>query len=52
MMHVYSFEKLDTLQKARIFRKEIYVLVRKFPREEMFGLTSQLKRSASSMVIV
>lgn len=48
-MHIYSFEKLDTWQKARIFRKEIYVLVRKFPKEEIFGLTSQLKRAASSI---
>jgi len=48
-MHTYSFEKLETWQKARIFRKEIYILVRKFPKEEMFGLTSQIKRSASSI---
>lgn len=48
-MYTYSFEKLETWQKARIFRKEIYLLVRKFPKEEMFGLTSQIKRSSSSI---
>jgi len=48
-MHIYSFEKLETWQKARVFRKEIYILVRKFPKEEIFGLTSQIKRSASSI---
>lgn len=48
-MHIYSFEKLETWQKARVFRKNIYALVRKFPREEMFGLTNQIKRSASSI---
>jgi len=48
-MHIYSFEKLETWQKARIFRNEIYILVRKFPKEEIFGLTSQIKRSASSI---
>ncbi|KQC02723.1 four helix bundle protein [Pedobacter sp. Hv1] len=48
-MHIYSFEKLETWQKARIFRKEIYMLVRKFPKEEIFGLTSQIKRSAGSI---
>ena len=48
-MHTYSFEKLETWQKARVFRKEIYLLVRKFPKEEMFGLTSQIKRSSSSI---
>lgn len=49
MMHVYSFEKLDTWQKARIFRKDIYSLTKKFPKKEIFGLTSQIKRSASSI---
>lgn len=48
-MYTYSFEKLETWQKARIFRKEIYLLVRKFPKEELFGLTSQIKRSSSSI---
>ncbi|WP_231427759.1 four helix bundle protein [Pedobacter sp. Leaf250] len=49
IMHIYSFEKLETWQKARLFRKEIYLLVKKFTREEIFGLTSQIKRSASSI---
>ncbi len=48
-MHTYSFEKLETWQKARIFRKEVYLLTKKFPKDEMFGLTSQIKRSASSI---
>lgn len=48
-MHIYSFEKLETWQKARVFRKEIYLLTKKFPKEELFGLTSQIKRSASSI---
>ncbi|SES10396.1 four helix bundle protein [Pedobacter rhizosphaerae] len=49
VMYVYSFEKLETWQKARIFRKEIYLLTKKFPKEEIFGLTSQVKRSVSSI---
>ncbi|MDQ7947746.1 MAG: four helix bundle protein [Pedobacter sp.] len=48
-MHNYSFEKLDTWQRARLFRKEIYQLVKKFPKEEVFGLASQIKRSSSSI---
>lgn len=47
-MHIYSFEKLETWQKARLLRKDIYNLTRKFPKEEVFGLKSQIKRSASS----
>jgi len=48
-MHIYSFEKLETWQIARVFRKEIYLLVKNFPKDEIFGLTSQIKRSASSI---
>lgn len=48
-MHIYSFEKLETWQIARLFRKDIYMLVKKFPKDEIFGLTSQIKRSSSSI---
>ncbi|MBB6235485.1 four helix bundle protein [Pedobacter sp. AK013] len=48
-MYTYPFEKLEVWQLARKFRKEIYGLVNQFPREEQFGLTSQIKRSASSI---
>lgn len=48
-MHIYSFEKLDVWQKARFFRKDVYILTKKFPKEEIFGLTSQIKRSAGSI---
>ena len=48
-MHIYSFEKLEVWQLSRNFRKDIYLLTGKFPKEETFGLTSQVKRSASSI---
>ena len=48
-MHTYSFEKMDVWQLARQFRKDIYVVSRNFPADEKFGLTSQLRRSASSI---
>ncbi|MBC6112190.1 four helix bundle protein [Pedobacter fastidiosus] len=48
-MYIYSFEKLEVWQLARKFRKEIYELVKKFPKEEIYGLTSQIKRSSSSI---
>lgn len=48
-MYTYPFEKLDVWQLARKFRKDMYGLVNQFPREEQFGLTSQIKRSASSI---
>lgn len=48
-MYTYSFEKLEVWQKARVLRKEIYLLVKKFPKEEIYGLNSQIKKSSSSI---
>jgi len=48
-MYTYPFEKLEVWQLARKFRKDIYGLVNQFQREEQFGLTSQIKRSASNI---
>ncbi|MGV8879809.1 MAG: four helix bundle protein [Sphingobacteriaceae bacterium] len=48
-MHVYSFERLEVWQLARQLRKDIYLLTAKFPKEETFGLISQIKRSTSSI---
>jgi len=48
-MHVYSFEKLEVWKLSMLFRKDIYHLAKKFPKEEPFGFTSQIKRSASSI---
>lgn len=48
-MHIYSFEKLEVWQLSRAFRKDIYLLASNFPKEETFGLTSQIKRSVSSI---
>ena len=48
-MHIYSFEKLEVWQLAREFRKEVYIITKGFPSDERFGLTSQLRRSASSI---
>jgi four helix bundle protein len=48
-MHTYSFEKLDAWQKGRILNKEIYLLSQKFPVEERFGITSQIRRACISI---
>ncbi len=47
--YIYSFEKLEVWQLARKLRKEVYRVTRNFPKEELFGLTSQIRRSASSI---
>ena len=47
--YTYSFEKLDVWQAARNFKKTVYQITRSFPKEELFGLTSQIRRSAGSI---
>lgn len=45
----FKFESLDVWKKANAYTLEIYRITRTFPREELFSLTSQIKRSASSI---
>ena len=42
-MRLYSFEKLDVWNLSRKLTKNIYRISTKFPKEEKFGLTSQIK---------
>ncbi|MBL7190375.1 four helix bundle protein [bacterium] len=44
-----DYRKLRVFQSANILAKEIYTVTKSFPREEMFGLTSQLRRAALSV---
>ncbi len=44
-----AYHKLLVWQRAHQFALAVYAAVKKFPREEQFGLTSQLKRSVISV---
>ena len=44
-----SYTDLDVWKKSRELVKEIYVLTKAFPKDEMYGLSSQIKRSAVSV---
>jgi len=46
---MHNFRNLKVYQRAMDFAVEIYKLTRKFPKEEMFGLTSQIRRAAISI---
>lgn len=48
-MYVYYFEKLDVWQNSRKFVKLIYQLSEHFPTSELYGLSSQLRRSTISI---
>lgn len=43
------FRDLIVWQRAHRFVLGVYVLTKSFPREELYGLTSQLKRAAVSI---
>ena len=47
--HTYPFEKLRAWQDARQLIKNVYVATRKFPRSEIYALTSQTNRAALSV---
>lgn len=45
----FRFENLDIWIEAGKYVVKIYKITRKFPRHEMFALTSQLRRAVSSI---
>ena len=47
--HTYPFEKLRAWQDTRQLIKNVYVATRKFPRSEIYALTSQTNRAALSV---
>lgn len=51
MYQKYNFENLEVYQLAKDLLKDIYEICRKFPKEEIFVLTSQLKRAIISVIL-
>ena len=49
MGYVKSFRELDAYKLAVQLSSEIFQLSRKFPREEMYSLTDQIRRSSRSI---
>jgi len=47
---VKSFEDLAVWKDARKFTNKIYMLTKKFPKEELYGLTSQIRRATVSIM--
>ena len=45
-----AHKKLDVWKKSLEFVSSIYKLTQTFPREEQFGLTSQLRRASVSVI--
>jgi four helix bundle protein len=48
-MTIKNYKQLVAWQKAMMFVSSVYRETKSFPREELFGLTSQLRRAAVSI---
>jgi four helix bundle protein len=48
-MGIKSYRDLEVWKKARILVKDVYQLTKLFPKEELYGLTSQLRRAIVSV---
>lgn len=48
-MPIRSFHDLEVWQKAMELAEEVYRITKDFPKEELFGLTSQMRRAATSV---
>jgi four helix bundle protein len=46
---MFAFEKLEVWQKSIDFAHSVYCVTRRFPDDERFGLTSQMRRAAVSV---
>jgi four helix bundle protein len=44
-----NYKNLEAWKKSMSLVKDIYQLVKKFPKEELYGLTAQLKRASVSI---
>lgn len=45
----FRFEKLEVWQEARKINQVVYRLTRKFPRDEIYAMTSQIRRASVSV---
>jgi four helix bundle protein len=47
---MFNFEKLVAWQKGLSFADRVYAITKRFPSDERFGLTLQMRRAAVSLV--
>lgn len=46
---IHNFRELIVWQKSMALSMEIYTQTKSFPREELFGIVSQMRRAATSI---
>jgi four helix bundle protein len=48
-MSTQSYQDLDVWKRAMALAEKAYSITKPYPKEEMFGMTSQIRRAASSV---
>ena len=48
-MQIQSFRDFEVYQRSYRAAIEMYMITKRFPREEMYGLISQIKRASTSV---
>ncbi|MDI1317202.1 four helix bundle protein [Flavobacterium sp.] len=46
---MHQFKELEIWKRSRLFCSQIYTITSKFPSDEKFGLTNQLRRASVSI---
>ena len=49
MKQRFRFERLECWQQARALNREVYKITRRFPKDEVYGVTSQVRRASTSI---
>lgn len=49
MEELFNYKKLIAYQRAKALVKEVYGLLKKFPKEEQYALCDQLRRASTSV---
>ncbi|HEX8060266.1 MAG TPA: four helix bundle protein, partial [Cyclobacteriaceae bacterium] len=49
MAHASNFRELEVYKVSRMLAAEIFNMSKKFPKEEMYSLTDQMRRSSRSI---
>jgi hypothetical protein len=47
----HNLNELHVYEKALLYTKDVRKITKQFPKEELFGLNSQFKRAADSIVL-
>lgn len=48
---MHNYREIKIWQKARVLVKDVYLVTKEFPSEELYGLTSQTRRAVVSVML-